>query len=179
EPADWGPVDEALAHLAEYQWLVFTSVNGVHAFIRRLRATGRDLRVLGHIRLAAIGPVTADALRAHHLEPDLVPQEYRSESLASALAERVAGQRVLLARADRGRELLREELGRVAHVDQVAVYSQEDAPVADSAILDLLRNGEIDYITLTSSNIARSLARSLAPEAHAAIAEGRVRLVRL
>src|SRR5207237_1905019 len=103
EPADWGPVDEALARLGEYQWLVFTSVNGVQAFLRRLRRTGRDLRALGHVRLAAIGPATADALRDYHLEPDLVPEAYRSEVLADALRERVAGQRVLLARADRGR----------------------------------------------------------------------------
>lgn len=177
EPADWGPVDAALARLGDYQWLVFTSVNGVHAFVRRLRTTELDLRALGHIRLAAIGPATADALRTYYLKPDLVPQEYRSESLVAALAERVAGQRVLLARADRGRELLREELARIASVDQVAVYSQEDVPAADGAVLDLLRNGEMDYIILTSSNIARSLARLLAPEAHAAIRDGRVRVV--
>jgi uroporphyrinogen III methyltransferase/synthase len=178
EPADWGPVDAALARLGDYQWLVFTSVNGVHAFIRRLRAKKeRDLRALGHLRLAAIGPATAEALRTYHLEPDLVPQEYRSESLAAALAEHVAGQRVLLARADRGRELLREELGKIASVDQIAVYSQEDVPDADGGLLDLLRNGELDYITLTSSNIARSLARLLAPEADAALRDGRVRVV--
>jgi len=177
EPADWGPVDDALARLADYQWLVFTSVNGVHAFVRRLRQTGRDLRALGPVQLAAIGPATADALRGYYLDPDLVPEEYRSESLVSALAERVAGQRVLLARADRGRELLREELAKVARVDQVAVYSQRDTPAAEGEVLDRLRNGEIDYILLTSSNIARSLARLLPPETHAAIQEGRVRMV--
>jgi uroporphyrinogen III methyltransferase/synthase len=177
EPADWGPVDSALTRLGDFQWLVFTSVNGVHAFVGRLRATGRDLRALGHIHLAAIGPATADALRTYHLEPDLVPPEYRSENLAAALAERVAGQRVLLARADRGRELLREELARVARVDQVAVYSQEDVPAADSGLFELLRNGELDYITLTSSNIARSLARLLPAEVDAALRAGRMRVV--
>ncbi|HKB36196.1 MAG TPA: uroporphyrinogen-III synthase, partial [Gemmataceae bacterium] len=177
EPDDWGPVDEVLAQLPDYQWLVFTSVNGVHAFVHRLRQTGRDLRALGRLRLAAIGPATAEALRGYHLDPDLVPEEYRSESLVSALAERVGGQRVLLARADRGRELLREELAKVARVDQVAVYSQRDAPAADEEILALLRTGAIDYILLTSSNIARSLARLIPPDAHTAIREGRVRMV--
>src|SRR5207247_2025474 len=137
--------------LSGYQWLVFTSANGVHAFLRRLRQSGRDLRALGNLRLAAIGPATADVLRSYHLEPDLVPHEYCSESLAAALKSPAAGQRVLLARADRGRDLLRIELSAVAAVDQVAVYSQIDAIDASSDVFDHLRRGEIDFVTLTSS----------------------------
>ena len=95
DPADWTPVDRALAGLADYHWLVFTSANGVHAFFRRLRQRGLDLRSVAPLRLAAIGPATAAALRGYLLEPDVVPREYRSESLAAALRERVAGQRVL------------------------------------------------------------------------------------
>lgn len=173
---DWTAIDDVLARLAEYQWLVFTSVNGVQAFIRRLRQTGRDLRALGHLRLAAIGPVTAAALRACHLEPDVVPEEYRAESLAESLKERVAGQRVLYARADRGREVLREELSAVARVDQVAVYSQGEGQ-GNAELIGLLREAGVDYITLTSSNIARALARMLDAEAQAAIVRGAVQLV--
>jgi uroporphyrinogen III methyltransferase/synthase len=177
EPADWGPVDRALANLALYQWLVFTSANGVHAFVGRLRHSGRDLRALGTVRLAVIGPATADALRGYHLEPDLIPESFCSESLAAALKERAKGQSILLARADRGRDLLREELTAVAEVEQVAVYSQVDVIEPDATILDAVRRGEIDFITLTSSNIARALVRSLDTEALAAIRDGRVRLV--
>lgn len=177
EPADWSAVDQALANLAQYQWLVFTSANGVHALIRRLRQTGRDLRALGSLRLAAIGPKTAEALRVYYLEPDLVPAEFRSESLAAALKERVKGQRVLLARADRGRELLREELATVADADQVAVYCQVDALEANSEVLDGLRRGEIDYVTLTSSNIARGLLRLLDETCRDRILAGQVQLV--
>ncbi len=176
-PADWGPVDRALDGLSAFQWLVFTSSNGVHAFLGRLRATGRDLRALGGVRLAAIGPGTADALRGYHLEPDVVPAEYRSEALAAALRERVAGQAVLLARADRGREVLREELARVARVEQVAVYSQVDAVDARSPVVDCLRRGEIDYVTLTSSNIARALVRALDDVCRRRLASGEVQLV--
>jgi len=107
EPADWTDVDRAIANLASYQWLVFTSANGVQALLRRLRQTGRDLRHLGGVQLAVIGPATAAALRDYHLEPDLMPETYNSEGLAAALRPRVAGQRVLLARADRGRDVLR------------------------------------------------------------------------
>jgi uroporphyrinogen III methyltransferase/synthase len=177
EPADWGPVDQALANLGRYQWLVFTSVNGVHFFMRRLRETGRDLRALGPVRLAVIGPATADALRTYHLEPDVVPPEYRSESLAATLKERVAGQRVLLARADRGRDLLRQELSAMAEVEQVAVYSQVDAVEIDLELLEEINQGRIDFITLTSSKIAEALIRMLAPATRRRIRSGDIQLV--
>jgi uroporphyrinogen III methyltransferase/synthase len=177
EPADWTPVDRALANLPAYHWLVFTSVNGVDAFIRRLRQTGRDLRALGSLRLAVIGPATADALRRYHLEPDLVPPVYDSESLASVLTERAVGQPVLLARADRGRELLREQLARVAEVEQIAVYSQVDAIEPGGEGLEALRSGEIDFLTLTSSNIARALVRALDEESLQLLRSRAVRMV--
>jgi uroporphyrinogen III methyltransferase/synthase len=176
-PADWAPVDRAIAQLASYQWLVFTSANGVHALVGRLLERGRDLRALGGVRLAVIGPGTAEALRSYHLTPDLVPAEFRSESLAAALQPHVAGQRVLLARADRGRQVLRDELEGIADVEQVAVYSQRDAVEPDAAVLDALRQGEVDYVLLTSSNIARSLARLLGEPGQAPLRDGRTKVV--
>ncbi|HZT82801.1 MAG TPA: uroporphyrinogen-III C-methyltransferase [Gemmataceae bacterium] len=177
DPADWGPTDRALAALGQYQWVVFTSSNGVHALVRRLRQLGRDLRALGPVKVAAIGPATAEALRGYHLEPDLIPPEYRSESLAAALRERVAGQRVLLARADRGRELLRQELAAVAEVEQVAVYSQADAIDESSPVLGQLRRGETEYVTLTSSNIARAVIQALGETGRALVGKGVIKLV--
>jgi uroporphyrinogen III methyltransferase/synthase len=177
EPRDWSAVDGALARLPQYQWLVFTSVNGVRFFFRRLLESGRDVRALGTVQLAAIGPSTAEALRAFHLEPDLEPARYCSESLAEALRERAAGQRVLLVRADRGRELLREELAQSAQVEQIAVYSQVDADLSGSEALKRLSNGEVDYVTLTSSNIARSLIQALDQASRDRITGGQVRLV--
>jgi uroporphyrinogen III methyltransferase/synthase len=177
EPPDWTPVDTALGQLARYQWLVFTSTNGVRFFFQRLLKTGRDLRALGSIHLAAIGPSTDDALRTYHLKADLIPPQYRSESLAAALRERVVGQRVLLARANRGRDLLREELSKSAEVDQIAVYSQIDALVSGAEPLKQLRRGEIDYVTMTSSNIARSLILALDEETCGRIRDGNIQLV--
>jgi len=177
EPDDWAPVDAALSDLGRYQWLVFTSSNGVHALIQRLLQTGRDLRALGSIRLAVIGPSTAAALRSHLLVPDFMPASYNSEALAAGLAERAAGQRVLLARADRGRDVLRQELAAVATVDQVAVYSQVDRVDADPAVLDALRRGDVHFITLTSSNIARSLGRVVDEPIRERIGSGAVKLV--
>jgi uroporphyrinogen III methyltransferase/synthase len=176
DPPDWGPVDRAIADLPFFHWLVFTSANGVHYLIRRPRQIGRDLRVFGPVKLAAIGPATAEALRSYQLQPDLVPEKYRSEELAAALLDKVRGQRVLLARADRGRDVLRQQLGPVAHVEQVAVYSQVDAEL-DPGVLDWLRKGEIDLITLTSSNIARSLLGRLDETTRQLIRTGAIRLV--
>jgi uroporphyrinogen III methyltransferase/synthase len=176
-PASWAEVDQRLERLGEYDWLVFTSVNGVQSFLGRLRETGRDLRALATVKLAAIGPGTADALRTFQLEADLIPAEYRSESLAAELGRRAAGQRILLARADRGRDLLRTELAKVATVDQVTVYRQSDAVPRDGIVHDALRRGEIDFVTLTSANVARSVLRTLDEIGRARVHAGDLRLV--
>lgn len=178
EVEDWGPVDRAIAELDRFTWLVFTSANGVTAFLNRLRAVGRDLRALGRVKIACIGPATAQALRGYHLEPDLVPSRYLSEDLAAALRDTVRpGERVLLARADRGRAVLHTELSAVCAVEQVTVYRQIDTVGDDEAALDALRRGEVEFVTLTSSNVARALIRRLDAIAHARLQRGEVKLV--
>jgi len=178
EIADWAPVDQAIATLQQYDWLVFTSANGVHAFLGRLEKLGRDLRALGHLRLAAIGPKTADALREYHLRADVVPARFQSEDLAATLLTQIQpGQRVLLARADRGRELLREQLSTTCQVEQIAVYAQVDAIETDDAVMDSLRRGEIEIVTLTSSNIARVFLERLDATCRRRIERGEVKLV--
>jgi len=176
-PLDWSLVDKALGELPSYQWLVFTSANGVHSLVRRLRETGRDLRALGAIKLAAIGPSTAEALSTYYLNADVVPPSFRSESLVDVLKERVARQRVLLARADQGREILHAELSKVATVDQIAVYSQIEVMQPNDPTHELLRHGHIHFVTLTSSNIARVFARRLDEKSRAYIVSGRTKLI--
>ncbi|MCE9567077.1 MAG: uroporphyrinogen-III C-methyltransferase [Planctomycetes bacterium] len=181
EPADFSLVDRAIDQLSrhEWDWLVFTSANGVHALLRRLETLGRDLRVLGSVKLAAIGPKTADALREYRLRADLVPAStFSSEGLATALSPHVAGQRVLLARANRGRALLHDELAKVAaQIEQVAVYDQVDAVATDATVLDALRRGEIRYVTLPSSNIARGVLGAFDETISGRVTRGEIRLV--
>jgi uroporphyrinogen III methyltransferase/synthase len=172
---DPGPLDRAIDRLAEFDWLVFTSANGVRYFLERLESVGKDLRVLGHLKLAAIGSATAEALRRARLRADLVPKEFRSEALAQSLAAHTAGKRVLLARADRGRTLLREELSKLAHVEQVAVYQNADIDSLPSEIASRLTVGSVDWITLTSSAIAERLF-ALMPAAARAQVGGTIRL---
>ena len=96
DPPDWGPVDRALAELGQYDWLVFSSANGVSSLLDRLRQTQGDLRKLAGVKLAAIGPSTAEELARYHLRADLVPDQYRAEALAAALAKRAPRRAVSL-----------------------------------------------------------------------------------
>jgi uroporphyrinogen III methyltransferase/synthase len=130
------------------------------------------------VKLAAIGPKTAEALREYRLRADLVPTStFSSEGLAAALRPHVTGKRVLLARANRGRELLREELAKVATVEQVTVYDQVDMPEPDASVLDALRRGEIRYVTLPSSNIARGVLAGFDETIRGRVERGEIRLV--
>jgi uroporphyrinogen III methyltransferase/synthase len=160
DPPDWGPVDDALGRLDAYDWLVFSSSNGVRYLLERLLEKGRDLRKLGGVRIAAIGPGTADELAGYRLRADLVPDQYRAEALADALAGESPAARFLLARASRGREVLAERLAAAgARVDQVVVYSSTDVEVPEPAVADALERGRVDWVTVTSSAIARSVVR--------------------
>jgi uroporphyrinogen III methyltransferase / synthase len=163
EITDSRPLDGAIDRLDHYDWLVFTSANGVRFFLQRLDERGRDLRALGLLKLAAIGPTTAQALADYHLHADLVPDSYRSEALAEALGRVATGRRILLARADRGRTLLKHELEQLADVDQVAVYHNADAESLPDSIVERILDGTVDWITLTSSAITQRL-HELLPE---------------
>jgi uroporphyrinogen III methyltransferase/synthase len=156
---DWQPVDRMLERLDEFDWLVFSSSNGVRGFLDRLLQT-RDLRAVGHLKFAAIGPATAEELLRYRLRADVIPGVYRAEALADSLAsEAKLGRRFLLARASRGREVLADELtGQGGHVEQVVVYASRDIQTPDEEIVRQLEAGKIDWITVTSSAIAGALA---------------------
>jgi uroporphyrinogen III methyltransferase/synthase len=157
-PRDWAACDEAIRELASFDWLVFSSANGVRYFLERLQHHQLDLRALGQSKIAAIGPGTAEALAQYHLRADLLPEEYRAESLAEALAPGANGRRFLLLRASRGREVLAKTLVAAgATVHQAVVYESRDVIAPDPEIAAALRDGRVDWVTVTSSAIARSL----------------------
>lgn len=158
-PEDWGPVDDAIGRMSEFDWVVFSSVNGVRALLDRVEAVGRDLRVLGPVRLAAIGPATAAELAKYRLRADRQPSTYQAEHLAEALAGDAARKRFLLVRANRGRDVLARQLEAAGgRVTQVVAYRSIDVPTPDEQVADQLRGGLVDWVTVTSSAIARSLA---------------------
>jgi uroporphyrinogen-III synthase len=156
---DYGEVDRAVAALADYDWIIFTSVNGVAAFWGRLERSGvRDLP--GRLKAAAIGPATARALAQRGRRADYVPQEYVAEAIANGLAD-VAGKRILLPRADLARDALAAQLSRRgADVHVIAVYRTLPA-TPDARGLAELRRG-VDAITFTSSSTVRNFAALVA-----------------
>ncbi len=160
EPTDWHPVDDAIRQLHHYDWLVFSSTNGVQFFVERLLASGWDTRSLGGLKIAAVGPGTAQALSRYYLTADLQPDEFHAEGLTEELDQHASGQRFLIPRASRGREVLPDKLRRAGGaVDQIVVYRSQDVEVPAPETQSRLAAGEIDWVTVTSSAIARALAK--------------------
>ena len=162
-PADgYAVLDGAIAELNAYQWLIFTSVNGVEHFFARLHAAGKDTRALGYARVAAIGAATSAALRAFGIRADLVPPEFRAEAVAEELRPLLPPRaRILLPRAQEARDVLPDTLrAHGATVDVVAAY--ETVPeIEDAAIAQRLASGEIDMVTFTSSSTVKNLVKML------------------
>ncbi len=159
-PPDWRDVDAAIAKRDAFDWLVFSSANGVRFFLERMEQLGQDARALGRAKIAAIGPGTAEELRRFRIRPDLVPPEYRAESLADTILSRGEGNRYLLIRASRGRPTLAETLSRAgADVQQVVAYINRDIEAPHPEIVARIREGSVDWMTVTSSSIARALVK--------------------
>jgi uroporphyrinogen III methyltransferase / synthase len=164
---DTAELDGALARLGEFNWVVFTSANGVRATFEQIAHAGRDARAFGAARIAAIGPATADALRQHGLQPDFVPTAFTSEAVVSELAPALrAGERVLLLRADIAPFALAHELGRLGiSVENVVAYRTRPDLENPGEVRHLLEQGLIDVITFTSSSTVRNLLDALEGEA--------------
>lgn len=157
-PASWQAIDQAIARLTSYHWLVFTSVNGVKPFMERLRAAHKDSRALAHLQVCAIGPRTAAELEQHGVRPDMVPLEYQAEGVLAAFeGQDLRGKHILIPRAEVAREILPEHLRRMgAEVDVIAVY-RTIAPAADlSRLREQFEAGKIDLVTFTSSSTVRN-----------------------
>lgn len=154
-PADPRAVDSAFERLGTYEWVVFTSANGVTRFLDGLLGTGRDVRAFGSARIAAIGPATAAAVRARGLRVDLVPDAYVAEALYDGLSSAgpLDGARILLARAAIARDVLPEALrGAGAAVDVVEVYRTGLPANAGANIRAMMACGPPDLVAFTSSS---------------------------
>ena len=161
---DTKPLDTAIDNLSSYEWLIFTSVNGVNFFFNRLFEKNKDVRALNHVHTAVIGPATAKRLFDFGLKSDIVPESYRAESVVKAFAqEDIVGKKILLPRAKEARPVLPIELTRMgAVVDEVTTYCTKAVKDDTDIILKRLKERTIDMITFTSSSTAKNF-RALLP----------------
>jgi len=170
EPQDLSEIDFHLKRAGEFDWICFTSANGVSAARKRLAAIGLDARVFGKAKLAAIGSATAEAIE-HQLclKVDLLPESFVAEALAGQFEQRneISGKRFLLLRADIARPILRERLldGEAAEVRDVAMYETRPASELPAGLIDAIDAGRVNWITFSSSSTARNFV-NLLPEYH-------------
>ena len=156
-------LDEAISHVQDYHWLIFTSTNGVEHFFNRLFAAGKDTRALGFAKVAAIGSATAGKLREYGIKADVVPQEFRAEGVLEALKGKLPPHaKILLPRAQEAREVLPEKLREQGHtVDVAPVYQTVTAESNAEELKAKLAAGEIDLVTFTSSSTVTNLLKML------------------
>ena len=169
-PEDYGPLDDAAAKAGTFDWIVFSSTNAVDAFFGRLLAGPNDLRALKGVKLCVVGPATGERVARYGLKVDLTPAEYRAEAVVRGMSERgdIRGIRVLLPRADIGREVIADELRKLgADVTEVVAYrtiAAEHDRDSDPDIYRMLLERRIDVVTFTSASAVTHFVRMLGAE---------------
>ena len=162
-PASYKPLDRALAHIANYDWMILTSVNGVEALLERMEKRRISSERLAHMKIAAIGPATRKAIEAAGLRVNITPKEYIAESVVSALRRKVKGKRVLLVRAKVARDVIPRELRKSgAAVDVIEAY-ETVAPKSSAVKLRALlaKKKRPHAITFTSSSTVKNFVALL------------------
>jgi len=165
-PTSWADVDHCLKQMMAYDWLIFTSVNGIKFLMSRVLALGMDIRDLKGPKICAIGPKTAEVLRGLNLQVDFVPTEYRAESILEKWrGQNLKGKRFLIPRAKIARDILPAELRKAgALVDVVEVYQTILAQKDKEKIRQLLQDKVISAITFTSSSTAHNFVEIFGEE---------------
>lgn len=154
-PLDWAPLDAAIQSLPTYDWIVFTSRNAVDHFHARLALNIVDEASLGGVRIAAVGTGTRDALRAHGMRVDIIPERAVADAIPEVLGP-IDGLRILLPRSDMARLDLPSALrARGASVDDVVTYRTRGAGGA-AALVEHVREHGVDAITFASASAVRS-----------------------
>jgi len=162
-PHSFDQLDESINRVETYQWIIFTSVNGVQAFFGRLKFLRKDVRDLKGIKLCAIGPRTKAELEQFGLIVDYVPEEYRAEAIVKGLSDKiVSGERVLLPRAEIARELLPKALSeKGVTVDEITAYRIIQGKGDVQQITELLQSKRAHAVTFTSSSTVTNFVNML------------------
>jgi uroporphyrinogen III methyltransferase/synthase len=165
-PLHWGEVDRAIDRLKSYDWIIFTSANGVDFFWQRLSERSEPPRLPSSLKVCAIGPATADRLKKKRVSVRYIPKEYIAESILEGFEKMfIKGKRILLARAKKARDILPKELRKMgAEVEVVAVYRTVKPRGGSKKLKKLLAEGRIDVIAFTSSSTVNHFAELLKTE---------------
>jgi len=165
-PTRWKELDQAIDRLESYDWILFTSANGVNFFWQRLGERGKSSHLPSSLKVCAIGPATADQLKKKGVSVHYVPKEFIAESILEGLKKsRMEGKRVLLARAKKARDILPRGLRKLgAEVDVVEVYRTVKPKGGSKKLKKLLTEEKIDVITFTSSSTVNHFADLLRKE---------------
>ncbi|HEV2667417.1 MAG TPA: uroporphyrinogen-III synthase [Blastocatellia bacterium] len=168
EPSSWSQLDRALIHLSWYDWLVFTSVNGVEYFLGRMDALGHGRAELESHRICAVGRKTAEKLESENIVVDLTPELFTAEALADEFAERFGmrqrlyGSRMLLPASRTTRDVIRPAMEKLGvYVEVVEAYRTVTPAAKGENVARLFRDSEADYIVFTSPSTVSNLAAIL------------------
>lgn len=166
EPYNFDHFDQVLRKISDFNWIVFTSTNGVQAFFKRLREQNMDIRQLYGIKLCAVGEATRDELLHFGLYTDFVPEKFTTEELLKGLLGRVrAGEKILLARADIANSDLSQGLkARDIDVEDLVVYHTVLNSCDKEEIISLFKEKKVDYITFTSSSTVSNFVSIIGEE---------------
>ena len=162
-PSSWEALDNAIAHLSDFDWLILTSSNGIDYFFERLLAQGKDARALGGVKIAVVGKKTATSLKARGLQPDFIPPDFVADSLIEHFPEPLEGKKLLFPRVETGgREVLVQEMtAKGAVVTEVATYQSGCPAQIAPAALDALHKQRVDVITFASSKTVKYFCQLL------------------
>jgi uroporphyrinogen III methyltransferase/synthase len=160
-PSNWEDLDRAIAELANFDWLILTSANGVKYFCDRLANLNKDVRVLAAIKIAVVGKKTASTLKKYNLRSDFIPPDFVADSLVEHFPETLTGKKILFPRVETGgRDILVKELSNSgAEVVEVAAYQSVCPDRIDSLAWSVLQQNQVDIVTFASSKTVRNFVR--------------------
>jgi uroporphyrinogen III methyltransferase/synthase len=160
-PPDWHDLDAAIKKLEDYDWLIFTSANGVAFFFERLFAKKKDIRDLKGIRICCLGPATAQQVESKGIRVDLVPEKFISEGILESFSGiNLRGKKILIARAAKARDVLPAGLKKLgAKVNVVTAYVTVNSGKKKKELETLFKENQVDVITFTSSSTVNNFVK--------------------
>ena len=173
-PSTWDELDHAIDAIESYQWVIFTSANAVRFFFERLRGRGRDIRLLKGVKICAVGSKTAESVEQHGLRADLIPAEFKAEGVLEALGgTNVKGQKFLIPRAKKAREIIPDRLRELGAEVTVATAYENVKPTSDAdRVRKLFQEKKIAAVTFTSSSTVHNFIEIIGQKEYKSLLDG-------